>query len=150
MKKREIAGWTALIGGLVAEVLFYVSIIYAPPSSMRDKDGKKFTLFEQIFTPATMKAANKAALEESISKKLFEKEQAKKDSIAQANRAEQAKKDSIQKVQRAKKGKKAKKHAMLLNRNGMEMTAFATNAMKQHQKLAAMNHSRQMDQRLKV
>lgn len=102
MKAREIAGWTALIGGLVAEVLFYISIIYTPASSMRDKEGKKFTLFEQTFTPATVKAANRAALVESITLKLAQKERAKEDSIASIAAAQKAHNDSIKMLEMAK------------------------------------------------
>ena len=100
MKGREILGWTALIGALVAVMTVIVSLTYTPPSSMQGREGRKFVLYEHMFKSKEMKAENRAALEESISKVLVKKAQDKRDSIA---KVEQAKKDSLAKFAKHKR-----------------------------------------------
>jgi hypothetical protein len=101
VKVREKLGWTALLSVLGALVLGVGSLFYSPPSSMRNKEGYKFTLFEHIVTPSGIKAENRAGLEESIAKKMLEQAKAKKDSIAAAERRN----DSIKAAMAMKKMK---------------------------------------------
>ena len=69
---------------------------------MQGRDGRKFVLYEHLFRSAEMKAENKAALEESISKVLVKKAQDKKDSIASVERARN---DSVKAAMAMKKMK---------------------------------------------
>ena len=67
---------------------------------MQGREGRKFVLYEHMFKSKEMKAENRAALEESISKVLVKKAQDKRDSIA---KVEQAKKDSLAKFAKHKR-----------------------------------------------
>lgn len=86
-KIRGPLGWTALLVPTATVVLGLASMVYTPSSSMEGKNGRKFTLFEHVVMPSATKAENRAALEESISKKMIEIQTAKKDSIAAVQRA---------------------------------------------------------------
>jgi gas vesicle protein len=101
-KTGNAIGWTLLIGAFAGIVGLLVSLVYAPPSSMRGQDGRKFSLFEHVFRPSVVKAENRAALEESASKKLIEIQKAKRDSAAEVERARN---DSIKAAMAAKKMK---------------------------------------------
>lgn len=102
MKGKEIAGWAALLSSFVAVVATTASFVITPPSELRGKDGRKFALFEHVFTANEIRAENRLALEESISKKLVQIAKEKKDSIASAERARN---DSIKSAMATKKMK---------------------------------------------
>ena len=67
---------------------------------MHGREGRKFVLYEHMFRQKEMKAENRAALEESISKVLVKKAQDMRDSTT---RAEQEKKDNLAKFAKQKR-----------------------------------------------
>jgi hypothetical protein len=85
-KTRNSVGLTLLIGVVVGVAGLLTSLVYAPPSSMRGQDGRKFSLFEHVFNPSGVNAENLVVLEENISKKLIEIKNAEMDSTAAADR----------------------------------------------------------------
>ena len=102
MKGKEIAGWTVLLGLFTGMVTLIGSMAYTPKSHMKNQYGKDFSVFERVFMPAGVARENRAALEESISKKMNEITKAKQDSTAAVTRAHN---DSIKAAMAMKKMK---------------------------------------------